>query len=182
VTFLSHSVEVRWIVLLAAIAACSGAPRPTPWQVVAGDPVLYLYPEVIERYAPEDRGGYVVHPPQGADAAARAALIASLDPADPDDIVGDGIVVRLDAAARDRLGARAEILQPAARRGPRPDPADVRVDLFADAPDAERDAVARWLEARGATVRWRGPAALRARVPAAVIEEVARLGPVRWVE
>jgi hypothetical protein len=182
VTFLSHDVEVRWIVLLAAVAACSGAPRPAAWQVVAGEPALYLYPERIEAYAPGDPGGYIVSPPAGATAADRAALIAALDPADPDDIVGDGVVVRLDAAAKDRLGARVEILQPAARRAARHDPADVRIDLFAGTGDAERDAVARWLEARGATVSWRGPAALRAKVPEAVIEEVARLGPVRWVE
>lgn len=171
------------MLLIAAAAACSGAPgRSASWHAVAGEPGLYQYPETIDRYAPGDRGGYVVSPPAGATAAERAALIASLDPADPDDIVGDGVVVRLDAAARDRLGARVEILQPAARRAARHDPDDVRIDLFADASDAERDAVARWLEHRGATVTWRGPAALRAKVPEAVIDEVARLGPVRWVE
>jgi hypothetical protein len=170
--------------LIAVIAACSGAPRGAaePWQVVAGEPALYLYPEVIDRYAPDDAGGYVVYPAPGAGAADRAALIAALDPPDPDDIVGDGVVVRLDAAARGRLDARVEILQPAARRAARIDPGDVRIDLFAGASDAERDAVARWLEARGGEVTWRGPAALRARVPEAALPEVARLGPVRWVE
>lgn len=187
-TFLSHDVEVRWILLIAALAGCSGAPRrgADPWQVVAEAPAIYLYPEEIDRYAPDDRGGYVVQPPPGATAEARIALIESLDPPDPDDIVGDGVVVRLDAAARDRLDARSdigaiEILQPAARRGPaRGD--EVRIDLFGDVADPERDAVARWLEQRGAVVVWRGPAALRARVPEEAIAEVARLGPVRWVE
>jgi hypothetical protein len=42
--------------------------------------------------------------------------------------------------------------------------------------------VAGWLEQRGAVVVWRGPAALRARVPQDAIVDVARLGPVRWVE
>ena len=184
-TFLSHDADVRWILVIAAVAACSGAPpRATPWQIAA--PGLYLYPEVIEAYAPDDPGGYVVRPPAGATAAERAAMIATLDPVDPDDVVGDGVVMRLDAAARDRIAAQAgvgavEILQPSARLGPAGGD-EVRVDLFAGASDAERDLVAAWLEARGATVVWRGPAALRARGAEDLRAELARLGPVRWVE
>ena len=184
-TFLSHDVDVRWILVIVAVAACAGAPpRPAPWQLAA--PGLYLYPEVIEAYAPDDPGGYVVRPPAGASAAERAALIATLDPLDPDDVVGDGVVMRLEPAERDRVAAQAgvgavEILQPEARLGPAGD-GEVRVDLFAGASDAERDLVASWLEARGATVVWRGPAALRAQGAAPLRAELARLGPVRWVE
>jgi hypothetical protein len=178
------------LVVVVAVGACSGAPRHAaePWQRAG---TLYVYPEVIERYAPDDRGGYVVHPTPGADGAAREALIEALDPADPDDIVEDGVVMRLGAAERDQVAARAdvgsvEILQPARRRGMLWDKtapvAEVRIDLFAGADDAERDAVAAWLESRGGIVQWRGPAALRARAPQDAIEDVARLGPVRWVE
>ncbi|MCB9560672.1 MAG: hypothetical protein H6709_24670 [Kofleriaceae bacterium] len=182
---------------LALASGCGGAtpPRPTePWQRVlppGATHALYLYPEVIERYAPDDAGGYLVHAPAGADGAARAALIASLAPPDPDDVVRDGVVVRLDAAGRDALAGRAdvgavEVLQPADRLGFLWDQdaavAEVRVDLFVGASDDERDAVAAWLEGRGAVVVWRGPAALRARVPQDAIRDLARLGPVRWVE
>jgi hypothetical protein len=184
---------VRWLLLLVALAGCSGTTRRVdPWEIVrfeAGS--LYVYPEVIERYAPQDRGGYVVHPKPGADAEARAALIEALAPADPDDIVDDGVVMRLGEAERAEVAARGdvgavEILQPERRRGMLWDHeaavAEVRIDLFTGADDAERDAVAAWLEKRGAIVQWRGPAALRARVPQDAIPEVARLGPVRWVE
>ena len=175
---------MRWLVLAIAVcAACAASPRPPGWETVADG--VYLYPETIERYAPGDRGGYVVHALTGADAAARAALIAAIA-TDPDDVVADGVVMRLDEAARARIAARRdvgaiEVLQPAARRGV-PAGDEVRIDLFADATDAERDAVAAWLEARGATVTWRGPAALRARAADEVRAATARLGPVRWVE
>lgn len=179
------------MVALVVVAACASKPaRPAePWQSVA--PGLYLYPEVIERYAPDDRGGYLVRPPAGATAEQRDALIDALAPADRDDIIADGVVTRLDLAGRDQVAARADvgavaILQPEDRRGQFWDRdaavAEVRIDLFADASDAERDAVATWLESRNGMVMWRGPAALRARLPRDVIAEVARLGPVRWVE
>lgn len=160
------------LLVASGCGGCGRAPAPaTPWQPVAD--ALYLYPETIDRYAPDDRGGYVVTPP-GAVAAA-----------DPDDVTGDGVAVRLGAAEvealRARPGVTVAILQPAARRGAIGDE-DVRIDLFGDASDAERDAVAAWLEQRGATVTWRGPAALRAHVAPEVAAEAARLGPVRWVE
>jgi hypothetical protein len=184
---------VRSLLLVLALAACSGTPkRADPWEVVRAEgATLYVYPEVIERYAPDDRGGYVIHPPAGAGAEAREALIEALAPADPDDIVDDGVVMRLGAAERDAMAARPDvgavvILQPDLRRGMLWDrdaaTAEVRIDLFADADDAEREAVASWLEKRGAIIEWRGPAALRARVPQDAIRDVARLGPVRWVE
>jgi hypothetical protein len=188
---------VRWfLVVVATAVACSRggggarAPGPAPVEVVASGPV-YFYPEEIAAYPADDRGAYLVRPIAGATAAQRAALIDSLAPPDPDDIIEDGVVLRLSAeqraqlAARDDVGA-IEILQPARRRGLLWDKeaavAEVRIDLFADAADDERDAVARWLEKRGAIVLWRGPAALRARVPQDAIAEAARLGPVRWVE
>lgn len=169
------------------------APRPAgPWQEVdGGGGRLYLYPDPIERYAPDDPGGYIVRPVAGASPEARAALIDALAPSDPDDILGDGVVMRLDAATRDAIAARpdvgaVELLQPRDRRGMLWDQeaaiAEVRIELFVGAPDAERDAVAAWLEARGGIVMWRGPAALRARVPQDAIVDAARLGPVRWVE
>jgi hypothetical protein len=190
---------VRWLVVALLLVACGVAcgsrppPRPAdPWEIVdAGGARLYYYPETIERYAPDDAGGYVVRPPPGASAEQRAALIEALAPADPDDIVGDGVVMRLDAAARDAVASRTEVgavdvLQPADRRGFLWDKdaaiAEVRIELFEGAPDAERDAVGKWLETRGAMVTWRGKAALRARVPQDAIVDVARLGPVRWVE
>jgi hypothetical protein len=155
--------------LLLAFVACSGVSR-TPGGM--------LYPEVIERYAEGERGGYVVRTRAGADLAAIAT--------DPDDVVEGGIVVWVGEAERARIAARAdvesvEILQPAQRRGARAGE-EARIDLFGGATVAERDAVAAWIEARGGTVTWRGPAALRARVSDEVRAEAARLGPVRWVE
>ncbi|MBE7449137.1 MAG: hypothetical protein HS111_09635 [Kofleriaceae bacterium] len=188
--------SVRCAALLAAAlaaAACrtpAPAAPPAPWQVVevAGAPrPLYLYPEPIERYAPDDRGAYVVRVPDGPE---RDAVVAAVGAGD--DLVGvDGFVIRLVAAGRDALAARAgvaevAILQPAARRSRLVDGAaevaEVRVDLFADAHADEVAAVAAWLEARGGRVLWRGRAALRARVPRAAIAEASRLSPVRWIE
>jgi hypothetical protein len=162
---------VRWLLLLAFVA-CSGVAR-TP-----RTPGLAPYPEVIERYAEGERGGYVVALRAGADVAAIAT--------DPDDVVEGGIVVWVGEAERARIAARAdvesvEILQPAQRRGARAGD-EARIDLFGGATDPERDAVASWIEARGGVVTWRGPAALRARVSDGVRAEAARLGPVRWVE
>jgi len=178
----SYYVAVRWIVVLAVVAACTSTPRGAWERVAAG---VYLYPETIDRYAPDDRGGYVVHPRAGASAADRAALVAAIA-TDPDDVIDDGVVVRLTEAERARIAARpdvggVDVLQPAARRGVRAGD-DARIDLFGGASDAERDAVAAWLERRGATVTWRGPAALRALVSDEVRAAAARVGPVRWVE
>ncbi len=189
---------MRGLVVLIALAvacACGSKPPPRPadpWELLdASGARLYYYPEVIERYAPDDAGGYIVRPRAGASAAERAALIEALAPADADDIIDDGVVMRLDAGARDAVAARAEVggvelLQPARRRGFLWErdvaSAEVRIDLFVGAPDAERDAVAAWLAKRGGVVIWRGAAALRARVPQDAIVDVARLGPVRWVE
>jgi hypothetical protein len=135
-----------------------------------------LHPEVIERYADGERGAYVVTVRPGADLAAIAT--------DPDDVVEGGVVVWVDEAERARIAARAdvvsvEILQPAHRRGARGGD-EARIDVFGG--DAERDAVAAWIEARGGVVTWRGPGALRARVSGDVRAQAARLGPVRWVE
>jgi hypothetical protein len=161
-----------------------------PWQrlEVAGAPVaLYLYPDPIERYAPGDRGAYVV---RVADGPERRALLDELGTSD--DIAGsDGHVVRLDAAARDALTARSgvtgvQILQPADRRsllieGTAELP-EARIDLFRDASAGEVAAVAAWISERGGRVLWTGRAALRARLPRAVLSEASRLSPVRWVE
>lgn len=180
--------------LLIAAAACSGrtaGPRaPDPWQRVepAGAAVaLYAYPETIERYAPEDRGAYVVRVPDGPE---RRAVLEGLGATD--DITGeDGYVVRLAAAERDAVAARAgvsgvEILQPAARRSPLVDRTaarpEARIDLFRDATPDEVAAVAAWIVERGGTVSWKGRIAVRAEAPREVLSEAARLSPVRWVE
>ncbi|HVK73866.1 MAG TPA: hypothetical protein VM734_11130 [Kofleriaceae bacterium] len=191
-------------VALVVIAACRTAPAPTPvpaapWQQLAvpGAPApLIAYPDPIERYAPADRGAYVVRiagaSGEPADDEARRALVASLGAGD--DILGeDGYIVRLSAAARDALATRpgvasVAILQPSDRRSmvllaDRSDELpEVRIDLFADATADEVAAVAAWVDWRGGRVLWRGRAALRARVPREAFEEASRLSPVRWIE
>lgn len=148
---------------------------------------LYLYPEVIERYAPDDRGAYVVRVPDGPE---RRGVLEAIGAGD--DITGDdGYVVRLGAAERDAVAARAgvagvQILQPADRRSLLVDKAteipEVRIDLFRDATSEEVASVGAWIVARGGRVLWTGRIALRARVPREAIAEGSRLSPVRWIE
>jgi len=186
--------------LAALAAAChrgptSPAARPDAWQrlTVPGAPVpLYAYPETIERYAPDDRGAYVVRIAPGEDAAALARSLGATD-----DILGeDGYVVRLDDGQRTTLAARpgvtaVAILQPAERRSllldraPAADPAtlpEARIDLFADASPDEVAAVAAWVTWRGGEVTWQGRLAVQARLPREVFHEASRLSPVRWIE
>ncbi|MBK9037367.1 MAG: hypothetical protein IPL61_40020 [Myxococcales bacterium] len=177
-------------------AACGSSPRsvvpaPDPWARLtpAGAPIaLWSYPEAIERYAPEDRGAYVVRVRGSAEErAAEAARFGATD-----DLVGaDGYVVRLDAPALAALATRPPIasvapLQPSDRRGLLADRAtelpEVRIDLFADATTDEVAAVAAWVTWRGGQVLWQGPRALRARVPHEARDEAARLSVVRWIE
>lgn len=183
------------VTAVLACQACRGAAPPSPapadpWQrlEVAGAPVaLFLYPDPIERYSPEDRGAYVVHV---GDGEGRRALLDELGTTD--DIAGsDGHVVRLDAAARDALtrrpGVRAvQILQPADRRSLLVDRTtelpEARIDLFRDATPDEVAAVAAWIGKRGGRVLWQGRTALRARLPREALSEASRLSPVRWVE
>ncbi len=193
---MTHSRVAGWFVAvgLAAAAACGPPPRPRPpadpWQKVslAAAPVdLYLYPDPIERYAPDDRGAYVVRVPDGPERRAALEAVGASD-----DITGeDGFVVRLDAASRDAVAARpgvtgVVILQPADRRSLLVDRTtelpEVRIDLFRDASVAEIAAVSAWVVARGGRVLWRGRAALRARMPREALAEAARLSPVRWIE
>ena len=181
---------------LIVVGACSAAPpaaapAATPWARLtpAGAPIaLWSYPEAIERYAPEDRGAYVVRVRGSAEArAAEAARLGATD-----DLVGaDGYVVRLDAPAAAALATRPVIagvapLQPHDRRGLLTDRAtelpEVRIDLFADATVDEVAAVAAWVTWRGGQVLWQGPRALRARVPHEARDEAARLSVVRWIE
>jgi len=180
---------------LLVVASCTGkssvAPAPAePWERVElpGAPVpLYLYPDPIVRYAPDDRGAYVVRVSDGPE---RREVLETLGTGD--DISGtDGFVVRLAAAERDTVATRAgvadvQILQPADRRSLLVDQTtelpETRIDLFRDASVDEVTAVAVWIEARGGRVLWKGRYALRARVPPEALAEAARLSPVRWVE
>lgn len=170
-------------------AARARAPAE-PWErlAVRDAPVaLYLYPEVIERYAPDDRGAYVVRVPDGPE---RRGVLEAIGAGD--DIAGeDGYVVRLSAAERDEVAARSgvasvQILQPADRRSLLVDRAtelpEVRIDLFRDASADEIAAVGAWIAARGGRVLWSGRIALRGRVPREAIAEASRLSPVRWIE
>ncbi len=148
---------------------------------------LYLYPEVIERYAPEDRGAYVVRVPDGPE---RRGVLEAIGAGD--DVAGeDGYVVRLGAADEPAVATRPgvadmQILQPADRRSLLVDKAtelpEVRIDLFRDASSDEVAAVGAWITARGGRVLWTGRIALRARVPREAIAEASRLSPVRWIE
>ncbi len=183
------------LVGVAALAACSGAPArppvaPDPWQQLAvrDAPIaMFLYPDPIERYAPGDRGAYVVRVP---DLTERRAVLAAVGGGD--DLSGeDGFVVRLDAAARDAVAARpgvtaVAILQPADRRSLLIDRAtelpETRIDLFLDATGDEVAAVAAWITSRGGRVLWQGRIALRARLPREAVAEASRLSPVRWIE
>jgi hypothetical protein len=181
-------------VLVLALAACSSTTHPKapadPWEKleVRDAPVaLYLYPETIERYAPDDRGAYVVRVPDGPE---RRGVLEAIGAGD--DISGeDGYVVRLAAADQRAIAARpgvagVQILQPADRRSLLVDKAtelpEVRVDLFRDATGDEVAAVGAWITARGGRVLWTGRIALRARVPREAIAEASRLSPVRWIE
>lgn len=192
---LGTSLRIAVVVVVAAVA-CGGKPRPAPppadpWQVVAvpgASASLHAYPDAIERYAPDDRGAYVVR--LGGTPDERRALAAAIEAGD--DVIGeDGYVVRLDAAAAAALAARAGVvavtpLQPRDRLGLVVDRAtelpEVRIELFADASAAEVDAVAAWIAWRGGRVLWRGRTALRARVPLEARTEASRLSVVRWIE
>lgn len=180
---------------LALVATCGPpAPRPRapaePWErlEVRDAPIpLYLYPDVIERYAPDDRGAYVVRVPDGPE---RRGVLEAIGAGD--DIAGDdGYVVRLAAAERDEAAGRSGVagvapLQPADRRSLLVDRAtelpEVRIDLFRDASPDEVAAIGAWIVARGGRVLWSGRIALRARVPREAIAEASRLSPVRWIE
>jgi|GEM_PF-2695344 len=183
--------------LIAILVGCSGgarhvvAPAPDPWERVEvphSDAALYVYPEAITRYAPHDRGAYVVR--IAGDAAARRAVASELHAGD--ELYGDdGYVVRLEAAAATALAARAGItsvtpLQPTDRIGNVVDRTselvEVRVELFADARADEVAAVAAWITWRGGAVSWQGRTALRARVPLEARTEASRLSVVRWIE
>jgi hypothetical protein len=203
---MSSRTVARVVVVALTLAAGCRPPPPTKPLVVEADPwetvvvpgasaPLYLYPAVIARYAPRDRGAYVVRV-RGTDVEARRALarllIRRLPGREPDDVVDDdGFVVRLTAEEHDVLAQRPEvrridILQPTERVGraydrERPAP-EVRIDLFADATDGERDALARWLAMRGGEVIWSGGRGLRARLASPLITEAARIGIVRWIE
>lgn len=184
-----------WIFLAATVAACPGGARhpapPEPWERVVVPPgavALYAYPDAITRYAPDDRGAYVVR--VSGDEVARRAVADELRAGD--DLAGDdGYVVRLDGAAAVALAARPGIasvapLQPGDRLSAMIDRSserpEVRIDLFADARPDEVEAVAAWIVWRGGTVSWRGRTALRARLPLEVREAAAHLSVVRWIE
>jgi hypothetical protein len=180
--------------LLTVIAACGTPARPKPatdpWEKLElrdAPASLYLYPEVIERYAPEDRGAYVVRVPDGDERRGVLEAIGASDDIADD----DGYVVRLRAMERDLVAARrgvagVQILQPADRRSLLVDKTtelpEVRIDLFRDANTAEVASVGAWIVARGGRVLWKGRIALRARVPREAIAEASRLSPVRWIE
>lgn len=176
------------------LAACGSParpkPPPDPWERLElrdAPATLYLYPDVIERYAPDDRGAYVVQVPDGAE---RRGVLEAIGAGD--DIAGDdGYVVRLGAAERDAIAARGgvagvQILQPVDRRSLLVDKTtelpEVRIDLFRDATAEEIASVGAWIVARGGRVLWKGRIALRARVPREAIAEASRLSPVRWIE
>jgi hypothetical protein len=188
-----HRVALASVV--AVLVACHGTPPSTPrpaepWQrlELPGAPVaLFLYPDPIERYAPDDRGAYLVHVTEGVERRAALEELGSSD-----DIAGaDGFVLRLSEAERATALTRpgitgVQILQPADRRSLLVDRTtelpEARIDLFRDASPDEVAAVAAWIEARGGRVLWKGRLALRARLPREALAEAARLGPVRWVE
>lgn len=169
----------------------STAPAPDPWQRVElphSAVTLYAYPDPIVRYAPDDRGGYVVH--LAGEAGARRALAIELRAGD--DVVGDdGYVLRLTEAEATALAARAGVtavtpLAASARLGAMIDRSselpEVRIELFADARADEVEAMAAWVAWRGGTVSWTGRTALRARLPLEVRADAARLSVVRWIE
>jgi len=148
----------------------------------AGDATLYLYPEVVAAYPPGDRGAYVVTPADEDDRRAVIALVeASGD--DPDDVIGEGFVVRAGAAPA-RSGRRVEPLQPAGRRGPLGDGAEitVHIDLFAGDRAATAPAVQTWLTGRGARVLAVHAGGLEVKTTPAIATEAARLSAVRWIE
>ena len=100
-------------------------------------------------------------------------------------------VVRRTAAEVAALTGRAEVLavsplQAVDRRGVLVDTAtelpEVRIELFADASADEVAAIAAWVTWRGGQVLWRGPTALRARVPHEARTEAGQLSIVRWIE
>src|SRR4051794_7832997 len=113
----SRTVARVVVVALSLAAGCRPPPptapvavEPDPWETVVvpgASAPLYLYPAVIARYSPRDRGAYVVRV-RGTDVEARRALartlVRSLPGRDPDDVVDeDGFVVRLTGAERDAL-------------------------------------------------------------------------------
>ncbi len=182
---------------LVASAGCPGGARPKAvaapvgWEVLqpTGTAVaLYRYDEPIAAYAPEDRGAYVVRVRGEVEARHAAAVALGVG----DDVVGDdGYVVRRTAAEVAALTARAEVLavsplQAVDRRGVLVDTAtelpEVRIELFADASADEVAAIAAWVSWRGGQVLWRGPTAVRARVPHEARTEAGQLSIVRWIE
>jgi hypothetical protein len=155
--------------LVVVLAACGAAPHAR-----TGSPA---------------RTGYVVTPkddtPDG-----RAALGRALGADDPQ---GDGFVIRLDDAGRARVAAMPAVatvvpLAAAAKLGKLPSAGrvDVRVDLYDDATDADRDAVAAWITAHGGAVASRGaptPAStIDATIDAGVTSALAAQDAVRWIE
>jgi hypothetical protein len=174
-------------IVTVGTVALAGCPAPR-WRTVA--PAVYAYRAPITAYAPGDAGLWVITA-RGASPEARAALARDL--AEPDDVLGDGFVAWLDAAAVAAWRARADVaavvpLQPAERiaapvaaaaAGER---LAIRVELAAAATDAQRDAVVAWLAARGARATAPGARTLDVELAASLARSLATLGPVRWVE
>jgi hypothetical protein len=176
---------VRVAAIAIAVAACGEA----RWHRVSQPPgAVYRYDAPIERYAPGDDGLWIVTA-RDATPAGRQAVARIVD--NPDDVLGDGFVVRATEEAAAALRRRPEVgavvpLQPAARLGAGVLGEDgvvaVRIELAAGASAAQRDGVIAWLAARGAEARTIGRATVDAELPAALARELATLGPVRWVE
>ena len=170
---------VRLGLLTMLLALGCGSSR---WHAVtAGPPPIYVYEAPIERYAPGDTGFWVVTAREPSPAG--RTRVGALLP-DPGDVTADGFVAWLDADGAAALRARPEIaavvpLQPADRIGPLPaaNRVPVRIDV-----GAQRDAVLAWLAERGARATAVGARTIDADVAPALAREVARLGPVRWIE
>lgn len=190
-------------VALLLMAACGPRPAPSPppppaepsigSSVTAADGIPVFYYDAstpLAAYAPEDRGAYVVTLEGGASADHDRAL-AEAGARAGSHLGGDRYIYRFTAADR----ARIDALPFATVEGPLPpelrfdaerlngaDNVTVVIDLFADASPAVDNAVAELLTSWGARAEVVAPRTLRATIPRAKIDAIARISPVRWIE
>lgn len=176
----------------APVAPSPAAPIGSSVTAADGTAVFYYDSAApLAAYAPADRGAYIVVLDGGA-SDERDAALADAGATAGAHLDGERYVYRLRAEQR----ALVEAMPFATIEGPLPPDlrfdferlngcggdVDVVVELFPDTSPAVDAAIAELITSWGATVAVVAPRTLRATIPRAAIDAVARISPVRWIE